>query len=116
MADRVEMRFGVVAPPNGIKNACKRCGTVFQSGVAMIEAQIVGDSGAYTVASKKKFVCCGEEKRGDELFVSAEEAESMIQTIERGMRENGSVQIPLNQWVRIQDDGSAKFLERPKEE
>lgn len=100
MAEKKEMLFGVVAPPQGIVSGCKHCHKVVAQGAAMIEVQVVGESGLYSLGSEKKFFCCGEEKKVPELFDSAQAAELMIQTIERGLKEDGSVAVDLLEWTR----------------
>ena len=112
---KAETRFGVVAPATGIICCCTKCSKPFAKGAAMIEVQIVGDPNTYTLASSKKITCCGEDKAVDELFDSAEEAESMVQMIERGADANGVVNIVLNSWGQLQHDGSTKPLLRPEE-
>ena len=100
MAEKKEMLFGVVAPPQGIVSGCKHCHKIVARGVAMIEVQVVGDSRLYSLGSEKKFFCCGEEKKVPELFDSADAAEQMIQTIEQGLREDGSVAVNLLEWTK----------------
>lgn len=100
MLEKKEMLFGVVAPPQGIVSGCKHCHKIVARGVATIEVQVVGDSRLYSLGSEKKFFCCGEEKRVPELFDSADAAEHMIQTIEKGLRDDGSVAVILLEWTK----------------
>ena len=100
MSEKKEMLFGVVAPPQGIVSGCKHCQKVVARGAAMIEVQVIGDQKLYSLGSEKKFFCCGEEKKVPELFDSADAAEQMIQTIEKGLRDDESVAVILLEWTR----------------